>query len=96
MIWFLFIFYGLFFGLTEGVEKAFVCDMVPKESLGTAYGFYNLSIGISVLPASIIFGFVWKVFSFKVAFIMGATIAIIASIMLLFLRIGGKKQARAC
>jgi MFS family permease len=86
MIWLLFIFYGLFFGFTEGVEKAFVCDMVPKENLGSAYGFYNLAIGISALPASLIFGFVWKVFSFKTAFIMGAIIAIVAAIMLIFLR----------
>jgi MFS family permease len=88
MIWVLFVFYGLFFGFTEGVEKAFVCDMVPKENLGTAYGFYNLAIGISALPASLIFGFVWKVFSFKAAFIMGACIAAVALIMLLFLKTG--------
>jgi MFS family permease len=86
MIWLLFIFYGLFFGFTEGVEKAFVCDMVPKENLGSAYGFYNLAIGISALPASLIFGFVWKIFSFKAAFIMGAAIAIVAAIMLIFLK----------
>ncbi|MBU4449805.1 MAG: MFS transporter [Actinobacteria bacterium] len=88
MIWVLFVFYGLFFGFTEGVEKAFVCDMVPKENLGTAYGFYNLAIGLSALPASLIFGFVWKVFSFKAAFIMGACIAAVALIMLLFLKTG--------
>ncbi|MBE3138285.1 MAG: MFS transporter [Actinobacteria bacterium] len=88
MIWVLFVFYGLFFGFTEGVEKAFVCDMVPKDNLGTAYGFYNLAIGLSALPASLIFGFVWKVFSFKAAFIMGACIAAVALIMLLFLKTG--------
>jgi len=88
MIWVLFVFYGLFFGFTEGVEKAFVCDMVPKDNLGTAYGFYNLAIGLSALPASLIFGFVWKVFSFKAAFIMGACIAAVALIMMLFLKTG--------
>ena len=92
MIWVLFVFYGLFFGFTEGVEKAFVCDMVPKDNLGTAYGFYNLAIGLSALPASLIFGFVWKVFSFKAAFIMGACIAAVALIMLLFLKTGNFKK----
>ena len=95
MIWVLFVFYGLFFGFTEGVEKAFVCDMVPKDNLGTAYGFYNLAIGLSALPASLIFGFVWKVFSFKAAFIMGACIAAVALVMLLFLKTGNfKKKSR--
>ena len=85
-IWALFLFYGLFFGLTEGVEKALVADMVGKENRGLAYGFYNLSIGISALPASLIFGFIWKAAGFKAAFIMGSTLALVAAVMLLFLK----------
>lgn len=85
-IWALFLFYGLFFGLTEGVEKALVGDMVQKESRGLAYGFYNLAIGISALPASLIFGFVWKAAGFKAAFIMGSLLALAAAVMLLFLK----------
>ncbi|MBO0236887.1 MFS transporter, partial [Vibrio parahaemolyticus] len=41
--WALFIIYGIYFGLTEGVEKAFVADLVEDEKRGTAYGFYNLA-----------------------------------------------------
>jgi len=93
MMWLLFIFYGLFFGFTEGVEKAFVCDMVPKDKLGTAYGFYNLAIGISALPASLIFGFIWTKVSFKAAFITGACIAVTAIVMLLFLKAGHRPKA---
>ncbi|MHB1276142.1 MAG: MFS transporter [Candidatus Humimicrobiaceae bacterium] len=85
-IWALFLFYGLFFGLTEGVEKALVGDMVGKENRGLAYGFYSLAIGISALPASLIFGFVWKAAGFKAAFIMGSSLALVAAVMLLFLR----------
>ena len=88
-IWGLFLFYGLFFGLTEGVEKALVGDMVFKDNRGLAYGFYNLAIGIAALPASLIFGFMWKVVSFKAAFIMGSSLALLAAIMLLFLRVPG-------
>jgi MFS family permease len=85
-IWALFLFYGLFFGLTEGVEKALVADMVGKENRGLAYGFYNLAIGISALPASLVFGFIWKAAGFKAAFIMGSSLALLAAIMLLFLK----------
>jgi MFS family permease len=88
LIYILFIVYGLYFGLTEGVERALVADIVPGKNLGTAYGFYNLSLGITALPASIIFGFIWKVYSFRAAFLTGALISIAASIMLLFLRLG--------
>ncbi len=93
MIWLLFIFYGLFFGFTEGVEKALVCDMVPKDRLGSAYGFYNLAIGISALPASLIFGFIWTKVSSKAAFLTGAGIAVAAILMLLFLKAGSRVKA---
>ena len=85
-IWALFLFYGLFFGLTEGVEKALVADMAGKENRGLAYGFYNLAIGISALPASLMFGFIWKAAGFKTAFIVGSSLALLAAIMLLFLK----------
>lgn len=88
LIYLLFIIYGLYFGLTEGVEKALVADIVPKENIGTAFGFYNLSLGIATLPASVIFGLIWKTYSFRAAFLTGAIISIAASIMLLFLRLG--------
>jgi MFS family permease len=88
MIWVLFVFYGLFFGFTEGVEKALVCDMVPKDKLGSAYGFYNLAIGISALPASLIFGFIWTKVSSQAAFMTGAGISAAAILMLLFLKQG--------
>ena len=52
--WVLFIVYGVYFGLTEGVEKALVADMVPEDKRGTAYGFYNLAFGITVFPASLV------------------------------------------
>jgi MFS family permease len=90
MIWVLFVFYGLFFGFTEGVEKALVCDMVPKDKLGSAYGFYNLAIGISALPASLIFGFIWTKVSSQAAFMTGAGISAAAILMLLFLKQGDR------
>lgn len=90
LIYLLFIIYGLYFGLTEGVEKALVADIVPKENIGTAFGFYNLSLGIATLPASVIFGLIWKAYSFRAAFLTGALISIVSSLMLLFLKFGKK------
>lgn len=91
-IWALFAFYGIFFGFTEGVEKALVGDMVAKKTRGLAYGYYNFAIGIAALPASIVFGLVWRLFSFRNAFIMGAGISLVAIIMLAFLKIPNRKQ----
>ena len=81
--WALFIIYGFYFGFTEGVEKALVADLVSNEKRGTAYGFYNLAFGITVFPASLIFGFVWSEFGAAPAFLMSATISVIASALLM-------------
>jgi len=86
--WTLFIIYGLYFGLTEGVEKALVADLVTDEKRGTAFGLYNLAYGITVFPASLIFGFVWSEFGAAPAFIMSAVISVIASGCLLTVRQG--------
>ena len=81
--WTLFVVYGLYFGLTEGVEKALVADLVDDEKRGTAFGFYNLAYGITVFPASLIFGYVWSKFGAAPAFLMSAVISLLASACLL-------------
>jgi MFS family permease len=81
--WVLFIIYGIYFGLTEGVEKALVADLVAPEKRGTAYGFYNLAYSITVLPASILFGLFWSKLGAAPAFLISASISLCAAILLL-------------
>ncbi len=85
-IWGLFFAYGLYFGLCEGTEKAFVAELTPEKARGNAYGLYNLAIGIGALPASVIFGLVWDMWGSRYAFIMGALLALIASLVLAFVK----------
>lgn len=78
-VWALFAVYGLFFGLTEGVEKALVADLVPSGRRGAAFGWYNLAIGLGALPASLIFGMIWDRFGSSAAFLYGAALAVVAA-----------------
>ncbi|HEY8311141.1 MAG TPA: MFS transporter, partial [Gemmatimonadaceae bacterium] len=82
--WALFAVYGLFYGMTEGTEKAMVVDMVPSRRKGTALGWYNLAIGIGALPASLIFGAIWDRAGAPVAFGFGAAMALLASVGMMF------------
>jgi MFS family permease len=82
LVWPLFAFYGLFMAATEGAEKALVADMVPKEVLGTAYGWFNLTAGIMLLPASIIFGWLWQGANPLTAFGFAAACALLAALLL--------------
>lgn len=79
----LFVLYGVYFGLTEGVEKALVADLVPEDKRGTAYGLYNLAFGITVFPASLLFGLLWTSYSASTAFLFSAAISLAAAVLLL-------------
>ena len=78
-----FLSYGLYFGLTEGNEKAWVADMAPAGARGTAFGVYNAALGIGTLAASLIFGAIWTRISPHAAFLTGASLAVLASLLLL-------------
>lgn len=86
--WVLFIIYGVYFGLTEGVEKAYVADMVPENKRGTAYGLYNLAYGITVFPASLLFGLVWSRFGASTAFLASACVSVLAIVLLTTVKSG--------
>ncbi len=83
--WALFLCYGLYFGMTEGVEKALVADLVPPTARGRAFGWYNLAIAAGALPSSLLFGFVWERWGASTAFALGASVAGCAAVLLLFL-----------
>jgi len=74
-LWLLFALYGLYYGISEGVCRAFVCDLVPVEKRGTAYGWYHTAVGISLLPASVIAGWLWHLMGPSATFYFGAAMA---------------------
>ncbi|MGB7535101.1 MAG: MFS transporter [Azonexus sp.] len=80
----LFGFYGLFMAATEGVEKALVADLAPAERRGTAFGWFNLTAGVMLLPASLVFGWLWQAVSSWVAFGFSGACALAAGMLLRF------------
>ncbi|MFN3397348.1 MAG: MFS transporter [Sulfurimicrobium sp.] len=82
LLWPLFAFYGLFLAATEGAEKALVADLAPRDRLGTAYGWFNLTAGAMLLPASLIFGWLWQGVAVEAAFAFSAACALTAALLL--------------
>ena len=85
----LFAIYALYYAFSEGAEKAFVADIVSEEYRGSAFGMYNFSIGLSALPASLLFGFLYTFFDIvfpgfggTIAFGFGGVLALISMILL--------------
>ena len=83
-VWAMFVAYGLFIAATEGAEKALVADLVPHGQLGTAFGWYHLTLGITLLPASLVFGVFWESVAPQLAFAFGAGCALLAAALMIF------------
>ncbi len=83
-IWVLFAGYGVYYGIVEGTARAFVADLVPAEKRGTAYGLYHGTVGITLLPASLIAGWLWQTYSPQTPFFFGAALAAAATVGMLF------------
>jgi len=78
-----FLAYGLYFGLTEPVERAWVAGLAAEHLRGSAFGFYHGAIGLAALPASLIFGGIYAAVGPAAAFATGATLSGVALVLLL-------------
>jgi MFS family permease len=90
LLWPLFGLYGLFLAATEGAEKALVADLAPREQLGTAYGWFNLTTGIMLLPASLLFGAIYQQIGAQTAFSFSAACALSAAALLPLWALSGR------
>jgi MFS family permease len=82
--WLLFIAYGIFVAMNEGVQRAYVATVIRPEIMATGYGVYHTIIGISSLPSSIIGGVLWEHFGSQTLFYYGAFMSLISSIAFIF------------
>jgi MFS family permease len=83
-VWVLFAMYGVGIAIIETASRAIASDIIKDKSLrGTAIGTYHAFVGMALLPANIIFGFIATRFGEAVAFGYAGAIAVIAAILLL-------------
>jgi MFS family permease len=87
-IWFLFAFYGLFMGLTEGIQKAFLAAIIPPAFKATAFGVYATCTGLAMFPASLIGGWLWDAVSPAATFYFGAGTAVVSALLFVVLLLG--------
>ncbi len=90
-IWVLFAFYGIFMGLTEGIQKAFLATIIPSGFKATAFGVYNTAVGLAMFPASLIGGLLWDNISPSATFYFGVITATLSAVLfVLFIGVIGK------
>jgi len=70
--------YALHYGAVEPTERAIVADLAPPALRGSAFGWFHGAVGVAALPASAVFGGLWKFVGPGAAFGVGAALALIA------------------
>jgi MFS family permease len=79
--------WGVHMGLTQGLLATMVADTAPADLRGTAYGFFNLMSGLSMLVASGVAGWLWDRHGAATTFYGGAIFASMALAGLLARRV---------
>jgi MFS family permease len=90
-IWILFGLYGVFMGLTEGIQKGFLATIIPPDFKATAFGVYATFVGLAALPASLIGGVLWDRISPAATFYFGSATATVAAILFMILIVLDRK-----
>jgi MFS family permease len=81
----LFAFYGFYQGIFRAVGKAFATDFVPEHLRASGVGWYNTTVGVTGLVASIVAGLLWDHIDHSAVFLYGAVFAAAGCIALLIL-----------
>lgn len=85
----LFVVYGLYYALTDGVARALIADLVPPELRATAMGTFSTATGLALLPASVVAGLLWQGVAPWAPFVYGAALAAFAALLLALTRRSG-------
>ena len=84
--WPLFALYGIYYALTERIQRAFVADLVPAAARGRAFGIYHAVVGALALPASLLAGWLWDAAGPAAPFWLGSASSALALVLFFILR----------
>ncbi|HZZ74224.1 MAG TPA: MFS transporter [Pirellulales bacterium] len=78
--------YALHFSLSEPAEKTLAVQLAGPERKGLALGWFNFTVGIFILPANLLTGWLYQVYGPQAAFATCALFALAATAALATLR----------
>jgi len=85
--------WGLHMGITQGLLATMVADTAPDDLRGTAFGFFSLLSGLTMLVASALAGLLWDQLGASFTFYAGVVFCVLALVAIAVSGLRG--QARA-
>ena len=70
--------WGLHMGMTQGLLATMVADTAPADLRGTAFGYFNLLAGLTMLVASVLAGLLWDRLGASFTFYAGVVFCVLA------------------
>lgn len=80
--WLLFGLYGIPYAATEGMTRAYVCDLAAPERRATVLGAYTFVLGLAALLSSSLAGLLWDRVSHSAPFVLSAALMASSSLAL--------------
>lgn len=81
LAWPLFVVYGLYYTLTQGVQRAMAADLADPAARAGQIGAFHMVIGVMALPASLVAGRLYGIWT-PAPFLLGAVTAGVATAMM--------------
>ncbi len=69
-------FWGVQMAVTQAMIMTIIADNVNAELRGTAFGVYNLLMGLAYVAGGITYGYLWDTFNVRVPFLTSACVAV--------------------
>jgi MFS family permease len=89
-LWACTLLYGLLAGMGEGSERALISLYADEHERGTAFGWYHLAVGLSAIPAGVLFGTIWHYWNAGAAFLFAGALALLCALLLRFWSFDGR------
>jgi MFS family permease len=83
---FVFVLYGIFYAMIDGVQRAFVVDLAPSELKATALGTFHTAIGLVALPGGFLAGLLWDFISPEATFLYAIVLSLSAILLFFFVK----------
>lgn len=93
-LWLAIAIYALLTGIGEGAEKALVSELATEVDRGTAFGWYNMIVGLAAIPAGLLFGVIWSQAGAGTAFATFGGLAIFSALIVLLRRFPEQQNSR--
>jgi len=81
-----FVIYGIFYAMIDGVQRAFVVDLAPADLKATALGTFHTAISLVALPGGFLAGLIWDGISPEATFLFALTLSLLAIMLFVFVK----------